>query len=212
MKQKLVYLLILFIQFGFSQTYTFDKLAIYKGSDNYTNSVYCNSSDSNYFMRVTNSHQKQQANVYDIKKMKVHTFEIITDELDNDSNALSFIYSYSRKIKSDFDTNNTYEYVKLNEDDTHIYSKMLVYKNKSKKKIIEQVDLKIKKNKINYFPLYRFSVMHTLEFKTDLNFEIGGIIESSKTLNSSFENNLIEFQDFDLQLVVIKEIEEPKFK
>lgn len=212
MKIKLTYLFIAFIHFGFSQTYTFDKLAIYQGSDNYTNSVYCNSSDSNYFMRVTNSHQKQQANVYDIKKMKVHTFEIISDELDNDSNALSFIYSYSRKIKSDFDTNNTYEYVKLNEDDTHIYSKMLVYKNKSKKKIIEQVDLKIKKNKINYFPLYRFSVMHTLEFKTDLNFEIGGIIESSKTLNSSFENNLIEFQDFDLQLVVIKEIEEPKFK
>ena len=79
------------------------------------------------------------------------------------------------------------------------------YKNKSKKKVIEQIELKIKKSKTNYFPLYRFSVMHTLEYNSELNFEIGGIIESSKSINSMFEYHLIEFQDFDLELIVNNE-------
>lgn len=205
MKQKLVYLLILFIQISYSQTFTFDKFAVYEGSDKNIHTVYCNSNDSNYFMRVMNSYQKQEAIVYDLKKMKSHTFEIITNELGNDSNALTFIYSYSSKIQDDFNTNNHFEYVKINEDSTYVYSKIIAYKNKSKKKVIKQIELKIKKSQTNYFPLYRFSVMHTLEYNSELNFEIGGIIESSKSINSMFEYHLIEFQDFDLELIVNNE-------
>jgi len=209
---KTLFLISLFL-FSFNssaQIYKFDKFAVYENkTDSIESNVYCNSINSNYFLRIINSYHGQEALVYDLISKKVHYFEVTKKSIEKDLTEVSFKYKNSRKVIEKVKFNYFFEYIKINEDSLYNYSKLVVYKNKSKKKIINEIELKIKKNKSSYFPLYRFCTMHTFEFNTEMNFSIDGIVEASRTKKNDLITNeivLTNFEDFDLELFIPKEI------
>ena len=121
----------------------------------------------------------------------------------------SFKYKDSRKITEKYESQYFFDYVKISEDSIYNYSKLIAYKNKSKKKIVYEIELKIRKDKSSYFSLYRFCMLHTYEYETTFNFDIGGIIETSKATSDELiakEITLTNFEDFDLELFIPKEI------
>lgn len=211
MKIKTILFLINLFFFSFissAQSYKFDKFVVYQNlTDSIESNVYCNSNNSNYFLRVLNSYYGQEALIYDLINKKVHYFDVIKKSIGDDLNEISFIYKNSKLVIEKYNANYFFEYKRIDEDSLYNYSKLVVYKNKSKKKIIDEIELKIKKNKSNYFPLYRFCTMHTFEFNTEMDFNIEGIIEESKTKKNDLivkEVVLINFEDFDLELFIPK--------
>lgn len=213
MKIKIILFTINIFFFSFissAQSYKFDKFIIYQNlTDSIESNVYCNSNNSNYFLRVLNSYHGQEALIYDLINKKVHYFDVIKKSIGDDSNEISFKYKNSKAVIEKYNTNYFFEYNKIDDDSLYNYSKLVVYKNKSKNKKINEIELKIKKDKSNYFPLYRFCTMHTFEFKTEMDFSIDGIVETSRTKKDDLITNeivLTNFEDFDLELVVPKDL------
>ena len=164
MKIKIILFTINIFFFSFissAQSYKFDKFIIYQNlTDSIESNVYCNSNNSNYFLRVLNSYHGQEALIYDLINKKVHYFDVIKKSIGDDSNEISFKYKNSKAVIEKYNTNYFFEYNKIDDDSLYNYSKLVVYKNKSKNKKINEIELKIKKDKSNYFPLYRFCTMH----------------------------------------------------
>ena len=113
----------------------------------------------------------------------------------------SFKYKDSRKITEKYESQYFFDYVKISEDSIYNYSKLIAYKNKSKKKIVYEIELKIRKDKSSYFSLFRFCMLHTYEYETAFNFEIGGIIETAKATSDqliSMDIVLTNFEDLSM--------------
>ena len=98
---KTLFLISLFL-FSFNssaQIYKFDKFAVYENkTDSIESNVYCNSINSNYFLRIINSYHGQEALVYDLISKKVHYFEVTKKSIEKDLTEVSFKYKNSRKV------------------------------------------------------------------------------------------------------------------
>jgi len=210
--KKLLFLTILFLYTlnSNAQSFKFNKLVVYESSKNTKErSIFCKSGNDNYFLKIYNTYYGQEAQIYDLENRKVHHFEVTNKTIEGNQNEYNFKYKDSRIITEKYESHYFFDYVKISEDSIYNYSKLIAYKNKSKKKIVYEIELKIRKNKSSYFSLYRFCMMHTYEYNMSLNFDIGGIIETSKIKSDDLIANeiiLTNFEDFDLELVVPKEI------
>jgi hypothetical protein len=190
----------------FGQKLNFDVMAQYSCTyDNSTNDriAYAITTNDNYFMRILNYPEGLQvANVYDIKALKEHVY-IFTESMDENgvkkykfthTRSLRFVRSPGRTIYFDF-TNvsniDNFEMVKLN-----------FYKNKSKTKISDSLELKIIKSELNLFRLYRFICLHPKEFITELNYSGGGLVTKCVSNNGTITDTLKAFGEVNFEVTI----------
>ena len=209
-KNLFLTILFLFTLNSTAQSFKFDKLVVYESSkNNKERSIFCKSGNDNYFLKIYNTYYGQEAQIYDLENRKVHYFEVTNKTIEGNQKEYNFKYKDSRIITEKYESQYFFDYVKISEDSIYNYSKLIAYKNKSKKKIVYEIELKIRKDKSSYFSLYRFCMLHTNEHNTALNFDIGGIIEYSKATNNEFiakEIVLTIFEDFNFELIVPKKL------
>lgn len=82
--------------------------------------------------------------------------------------------------------------------------RMIKYKNKKRKKVLEEAELIIVKFKTNMFSLFRFSCLHPYEHSKKLNYNQKGIVKSYKPLERrksySIYLDLIEEVNFQINV------------
>ncbi len=80
--------------------------------------------------------------------------------------------------------------------------KLNVYKNKSKTKLTDSLELKIIKSEINLFRLYRFICLHPNEFITELNYSGRGLVTKCVSNNGKRIDTLKAFGEVNFELTI----------
>lgn len=145
MRNPLLFILLLVSSLCFCQTYKFDLLTVHemKNEDRIGEStIFTNKSDPTYFLKFG---YDSRGYIHDPKRKVQHVFDI-----DQNSETLKFIYSHSirYKAKKGYQTEAVIEIKPISIDSLYKTVDLYYYKN-NKKKIIGQVELKIKKHPEN---------------------------------------------------------------
>lgn len=190
----------------FGQKLKFDVMAKYSISSEKTNSeisVYAISSNENYIMAVLNQYDGQQrANVYDLKSLKIHQFTIKESKSENDVINYKFIYSKTSSFDSTQTENIYFDFQNVSIEGDIETVKLIFYKNKSKTKILNTLELKIMKSEVNFFPLFRFACLHLRESIMDLNYDNGGLVINSTSENGFSKSILTAFVDVNIEITI----------
>ncbi len=210
MKKSVLFLFLIFSnQIILAQSYFFNTLVKYT-SGNRESILYTNSKNDAYYLRVLKLNDVLIADILDVETSKVHSFNIVETKSKEE---IIFDFSY---IKTD-EFNNGFEktysdyvidFQEIERNDSIRKVKLIVYKNKKKKKIIIEYFLEIKDHSENLFPSFRQSCMHPMETFQKLNiFENGVVINASG--NSFFNNKNIttkleEIKEVNLELKIPK--------
>ena len=187
------------------QNLKFDVMAKYSTTHNYKTSEstsYAISSDDNYMMRIKNQHDGKVAEVCDLKSLKIHSYTLIESKSNHDEIKYSFKYLYTKSfIRTPINISaKNFEFESISTSGDYEKVKVSLYKNKSKTKTFGTLELTILKSKINLFPLFRFTCLHTTENLTDFNYAKGGVVTNCKSINNSIEYNLLAFAEVNLEL------------
>ncbi len=190
----------------FGQKLKFDVMAKYSISSEKTNSersVYAISSNENYIMAVLNQYDGQQlANVYDLKSLKIHQFTIKESKSENDVINYKFIYSKTSSFDRTQKENIYFDFQNVSIEGDIETVKLIFYKNKSKTKILNTLELKIMKSEVNFFTLFRFTCLHLRESIMDLNYDNGGLVINSTSENGFSKSILTAFVDVNIEITI----------
>lgn len=205
---KLFYSIVflVFTTFGFSQEYKFNLLTKYTVNwENHQHEkiVYSNDSDSDYFLIIKKTSTENQAYLTDLKNKKVH--HLLFKETKNKEDVF-FTFDYLKTEKLiPFEVNQNFfvEFETIKQDSIYKNVKMTIYKNKKKKKIFAIQELVVKNHPKNLFPLFRYSCMHTLEYRTEIDLGETGIVESSTSkTNNYWKTHLDYYKEVNLTLKI----------
>lgn len=206
---KNLFLLIFLTSFTalFGQTLKFDVLAKYSISLNNSTfeiSAYAISSNNNYIMRVLNQPggQKKIAQVYDLKSLKKHNYNITELKSGTGEMSYKFTYSNTSSIVPTPVENAYYDFQRVSVENDIETVKMFVYKTESKTKPINILELKILKSEVNFFPLFRFMCLHLSEFNTGLNYVNAGLVTYCAYENGNAKYTLTGFEEASLELIL----------
>ena len=211
---KFIFLL-LFWTSVYCQEFKFDKMAVYQSKSEIQETLFCNSKDGDYVLKIGNDVFGTYAYLDDFKNKLSHRFIVNSIKQDNNEIRLVFNYEYSmRNTVVNFE--NYLEYEVISEDDTYIYGSIISYKNKRKKKLLSKFEIKVLKAKENYFYLSRYLFFHPFENNSNFNLNINGIIQevtkvsifkSGKEIdrtNYYKDKKLASFQEVDFNVTVPK--------
>lgn len=203
----IIFLLSSFLVNG--QTYDFNILTTYsvnrEDNNKIERNVFSNKKNNNYFLELSLYNNKTKARIFDLESHKVHNFEVLETENSNKEKQYDFNYIDSQDQSTYVNFPEVYYDYKIIESDS-IYKKieLTFYTNKRKKKVSSVLELKLKINEFNLFPVFRFSCLHRIGFDVDLNIKENGIIESGfvKSENVNTTYTLTHFEEVDFKLIV----------
>ena len=208
MKNYSIILLLLLANFfiGYSQSYKFNLLTrytIYNEDQKHEKIVYSNSDNQRYFLSLRKTENGNLAYLSDIENKLMHHLHFIENE-QNGEIWFSFNYIKTEKLKPfTIATDYRFKFETIQQDSVYKTIKMTGYKNKKMTQVTGVTELKVKKHPKNLFPLYRFSYLHVFEFRTDIDLNENGIIESSKYLgNKKLECKLDYYKEIDLVIKI----------
>lgn len=207
MRKFLIVFLLMPFAAVFSQTLKFDIMAKYstiRKEHSYENSIYGISTNNNYFMRVLNNPiGGQTAQVFDLKSLKRHEYDIRETKQKDNSVEIKFVYLNTYSFDSShFHSSVTsvdYDFEKISEENEIEIVKLILYKNKSKKRITKNYELKILKSEFNLFPLFRFACFHPFQILTELNYDSSGLVTSC-TSDDGLKIILKTFEEANLEV------------
>jgi len=210
---KKLFLLILLISLTtvFGQTLKFDIFAKYSISHSFSHkntttetSAFAISSNDNYIMKFLNDPgiQKPTANVYDLKSLKIYEFYITELKTKNGEINYKFTYSNTYKIAQEPVKDLNFDFQRVSKENDIETVKLFFYKNKSKTKISNTLELKILESKANLFPLFRFICFHLLGFTAELNYPNAGLVTHCVSENGLSEYRLTAFEETSLELTL----------
>lgn len=206
--KKLIILLLFFCTAVYAQEYKFDKRAIYQSEAKLQETLFCNSKDSNYVLRIIHYSDVVYAYLSDLKTNLSHRFFVNSSKQVNNEYHLVFNYEYSVSGR-DYYFGELLEYVVISEDDTHTYGYINVYKNKRKKKLVSRLEVKVLKANENYFYLSKYLFFHPYESNSRCNLNINGVIEEVTKVSlfkSGKETNIANYYK-DRKLLSFKEVD-----
>ena len=203
------YFILLFYFFcsnAIAQTLKFDVVASYsiknsKFTD--TSTVFGVSTNSNYFMRITNNpNGSQSALVYDISLLKQYHYNIKPVASEIGETVFNFEYIDQRNFKRSKNGKYDFEFKSVSTTDSIENVKLKCLSDINNRKETKKYDLQIKKSDVNYFYLFRAACMHALEFLPNFNYENPGIVTSCVSEKNSSVFNLITFEDANLSVTI----------
>lgn len=203
------YFILLFYFFcsnAIAQTLKFDVVASYsiknsKFTD--TSTVFGVSTNSNYFMRITNNpNGSQSALVYDISLLKQYHYNIKPVASEIGETVFNFEYIDQRNFKRSKNGKYDFEFKSVSTTDNIENVKLQCLSSIENRKETKKYDLQIKKSDVNYFYLFRVACMHALEFLPNFNYENPGIVTSCVSEKNSSVFNLIKFEDANLSVTL----------
>lgn len=214
MKLFTTYLFLFLCSIAFSQEYKFNLLTSYNLKYNLGSAssfkevdknrlIYSNSNDTSYFLLLDNEPNQNSAHITDLKNNKIH-FLKLKEIKSKEEQFVTFEYLRTENLVH-FDVNKkvVVEFETIKQDSTYKTVKMTIFKNSKKKKIQGISELIIKNHPKKLFPLFRFSCMHTLEYRTEIDFGDNGIVESSKSLtNNNYRTKLNIQKEINLTLKI----------
>ena len=209
MKQFFILLFLHVTIIGFSQEYSFNLLTKYstkyKGGER-ESVVYSNEADQNYFLCLNKQYGKNYAYLTDLKNNIIYDFTF-NEVKQNGDIFFTFNYLKSHELKQvEANQNITASFKTISRDSLYRIVEVTMFKNKKKTKIASVSELKIKDYNYNLFPLYRMSVMHALEYRTDIDLIESGVVVSGKSLNKIFfESKLEEFKHVNFKIEIPKQ-------
>ncbi len=204
------FLLIFLISFTslFGQKLKFDVMAKYitsseKPSFEKSRSAYAISTNDNYIMQILNEYNGHQvAQVYDLKSLKMHQFDVEESKSENGIINYKFIYSNTRKFERTPVKDIYFDFQSVSIKDNVETVNLIFYKNKSKTKIVNVLELKILKSEVNLFPLFRYTCLHPSEFITELNYINGGLVTNCTTKNGSTKYILKAIEETNFEITI----------
>lgn len=190
----------------FGQKLNFDVMAQYSCTyDNSTNDriAYAITTNDNYFMQILNLPEGPQvAHVYDLKALKEHVY-IFTESMDeNGVKKYKFTYTHSPKYVISSTRTIYFDFTNVSHVDNFEMVKLNFYKNKSKTKISDSLELKIIKSEINLFRLFSFICLHSRGFITKLNYNDGGLVTKCVTNNGARTDTLKAFGEVNFEVTI----------
>jgi len=206
-EMRKTFTLILLIGFAtlFGQNLKFDIMVKYSKTykDNtYESSSYAISSNDKYMMRIINQHDGKVAKIFDLISLKCYSYKLIESKSDN--NEITYIFEYINTFPYERTPINIsakdFEFESLSTSDNIEKVNMKLYKNKSRKKIKDSLELTILKSEINLFPVFRFSCLHTLEHLIDLNYIKAGLVTNCISKDNSTKYTLLAFEEVNLEI------------
>ena len=206
MKKALYSLLIIafFFQNGFSQEYTFDSYYEYKTLNNgSTNFYFINSKDNSYFLNGTHGSESIYGTVIDLKKNITHEYEVINHE-----NSIQFNYLFSKKYNLDtYGSNFVVETSEKEIDSTKREIKIVIFKNKRKKKIECVVDILIENSDDLFCNQLLNAFSHGRLKNTNFKIDKGILLNFKVDFQNGFkvETKLIKKQKINTLLSISKE-------
>ena len=213
--KKLIILLLFFCTAVYAQEYKFDKRAIYQSEAKLQETLFCNSKDGNYVLRIIHYSDGVYAYLSDLKTKLFHCFTVNSAKQVNNEYHLFFNYEYSVSNRYYF-FGESLEYVVISEDDTHTYGYINLYKNKRKKKLVSRLEVKVLKANENYFYLSKYLFFHPYESDSRCNLNINGVIEEvtkislfksgKETVVKNYykDSKLLSFKEVDFTIIVPK--------
>jgi hypothetical protein len=213
--KKLILILLFFCTAVYAQEYKFDKRAIYQSEAKLQETLFCNSKDGNYVLRIIHYSDGVYAYLSDLKTKLFHCFTVNSAKQVNDEYHLVFNYEYSVSDR-DYYFGELLEHVVISEDDTHTYGYINVYKNKRKKKLVSRLEVKVLKANENYFYLSKYLFFHPYESNSRCNLNINGVIEEVTKIslfksgketvvkNHYKDRKLLSFKEVDFTIIVPK--------
>lgn len=198
--------LLILTTFGFSQEYQFNLLTKYNiKAKKYENEriIYSNDSDSSYFLLIKKTPTENLAYIFDLKNKKEHCLSF-NEIKSKDEVFFTFNYLNTKRLTPfDVNQNVVVEFETIKQDSLYKTVKMTTYENKRKKKVLENQQLIVRNHSKKLFPLFRYSCMHTLEFRSEINFDETGIVESSTSeVNKYWKTTLDYYKEIALTLKI----------
>jgi hypothetical protein len=190
----------------FGQKLNFDVMAQY--SCTYDDSTqdriaYAITTNDNYFMQIINLPEGPQvAHVYDLKALKEHMFIFTESIAENGEKKYKFTYTHPLRFVRSPGRTIYFDFTNVSNIDNFEMVKLNVYKNKSKTKLTDSLELKIIKSEINLFRLYRFICLHPNEFITELNYSGRGLVTKCVSNNGKRIDTLKAFGEVNFELTI----------
>ena len=192
----------------FGQKLHFDVMVEYTTTyenSNYDRSAYAMSSNDNYILKIVSSPDGQKvAYVADLKALKSHEFSITESIIENDLKNIKF--TYIKTVKHKFARTTArgvyFDFMSVSNSDGVETVNLNSYKNKSKTKLTNSLELKIIKSELNLFPLFRFICLHPFEYITELNYNGAGLVTNCVNKNGEKTHVLKAFREVNFELTV----------
>ncbi|WP_312324384.1 hypothetical protein [Soonwooa sp.] len=184
MKKALQILFFLVSLFSFSQkTYNFDKELVYflyKGDEKkklFEESVFINSEDNSYFMKIFGSEGQRFALLYDITNNVRHDFDLIKNK-EKGENYFDFKFDRSLNLNLKQKAKNpNFEFNSL--DKNH---QLVIYKNDKRKNRREIITYSTKPTDKNLFFAFRAIALHPFELNQDFDSKENILVKNAKIL------------------------------
>jgi hypothetical protein len=192
----------------FGQKLHFDVMVEYTTTyenSNYDRSAYAMSSNDNYILKIVSSPDGQKvAYVADLKALKSHEFSITESIIENDLKNIKF--TYIKTVKHKFARTTArgvyFDFMSVSNSDGVETVNLNSYKNKSKTKLTNSLELKIIKSEVNLFPLFRFICLHPFEYITELNYNGAGLVTNCVNKNGLKIHVLKAFGEANLEITI----------
>ncbi|SKC06256.1 hypothetical protein SAMN05660477_02731 [Soonwooa buanensis] len=206
MKKALQILFFLVSLFSFSQkTYNFDKelvYLLYKGDEKknlFEESVFINSEDNSYFMKIFGSEGQKFALLYDITYNVRHDFDLIKNK---EKGEIYFDFKFDRSINLNLKQkakNPNFEFSSFANK-----RQLIIYKNDKRKSLREIITYSTKPTDKNLFFAFRAIALHPFELNQDFDSNENILVENAKIVKEKQTLNYeLKFtKDVDLTLEI----------
>ena len=193
----------------FGQTLNFDIMVTYSRNYNdrhFEESSYGMSTNSRYIMQISNNHDASQiAQVFDLKSLKIYKYQVIEEKTNTDRLEFKFEYLSTKPFSSYFPElsyrqNIHFDFKKIAVENDIETVELTFYKNKSKTRPRESLELKILETELHLFPLFRFTCLHPKECINELNYDQPGLVISAISGNEKAEYTLKAFEETSLEI------------
>lgn len=192
----------------FGQKLHFDVMVEYTTTyenSNYDRSAFAMSSNDNYILKIVSSPDAQKvAYVADLKALKSHEFSITESIIEKGLKNIKF--TYLKTVKHKFARTPArgiyFDFISMSNNDSVETVNLNSYKNKSKTKLSNILELKIIKSEVNLFPLFRFICLHPFEYITEINYNGAGLVTNCVNKNGEKTHVLKAFREVNFELTV----------
>jgi hypothetical protein len=192
----------------FGQKLHFDVMVEYTTTyenSNYDRSAFAMSSNDNYILQIINNPDGTQvAYVVDLKALKEHVFTVSESIIEKGLKNIKF--TYLKTVKHKFARTPArgiyFDFISMSNNDSVETVNLNSYKNKSKTKLSNILELKIIKSEVNLFPLFRFICLHPFEYITELNYNGAGLVTNCVNKNGEKTHVLKAFEKANLEVTI----------
>jgi len=153
---------------------------------------------------INNPDGTQVAYVVDLKALKEHVFTVSESIIEKGLKNIKF--TYLKTVKHKFARTTArgiyFDFISMSNNDSVETVNLNSYKNKSKTKLSNILELKIIKSEVNLFPLFRFICLHPFEYITEINYNGAGLVTNCVNKNGEKTHVLKAFREVNFELTV----------